>query len=87
MHGSLNAGRFSLALRPLSLQQDVLLPVWALLRAQSGAEGRLAGLSLSQRVAPAVPDRLMGDPARLIQTVLNLLRRVAAALIRPGAYA
>ena len=64
----IEAGQTELYVEPLSIRDCVeeALRVVAL-------EAREKGLTLESRVGPEVPERLMGDPLRLRQIILNLV--------------
>ena len=62
------AGRVELDARPFSARDTVARTARAL-----GGAAEAKGLELSFRVAPDVPDRLVGDDGRLRQVVVNLV--------------
>jgi len=63
----IEAGRLVLQPRDFELRQLVKLATWLV------APRAAAGVELRVRVAPALPDRLHGDPVRLRQILLNLV--------------
>jgi GAF domain-containing protein/CheY-like chemotaxis protein len=64
----IEAGRLELDVEEFSLQEVVGTPLKPL-----AVRARQKGLELSFRIAPAVPDALVGDPVRLRQIVVNLV--------------
>jgi two-component system, sensor histidine kinase len=62
------SGKFDLRSAPFSLRELVIELVQTL-----GYRASAKGLQLFADVAPAVPDRLLGDPLRLRQVLMNLL--------------
>lgn len=58
-------------------------PAWSMLRAQCGADAKLATLSVSHSL-DGVPPCLLGDPTRVLQIVLNLRARGGAWRVTRG---
>jgi GAF domain-containing protein/CheY-like chemotaxis protein/HPt (histidine-containing phosphotransfer) domain-containing protein len=64
----IEAGRLELDARDFSVQEAVGTPLKPL-----ALRARQKGLELTCRIAPDVPDALVGDPVRLRQVVVNLV--------------
>ncbi len=80
-YSGLQAGKARLELRPF----DLFGLVTQLTR-QAGTLARRKGLAFTYRVRPTVPARIVGDPRRLQQILLNLLGNAVGFTARGGVH-
>ncbi|WP_170122087.1 ATP-binding protein [Breoghania corrubedonensis] len=67
-YSRIEAGKFVLARMPFNLRDQV-----AVVEAAITTSAQQKGLSYTSRIAPDVPDHLIGDPAKIGQILLNLV--------------
>lgn len=71
--GAIESGNFPLANEPLNLVRAVVEPSWRMTSMSRVHGEKLATLRMRKYVAPDVPMVIMGDAARLVQVVTNML--------------
>lgn len=70
---AIESGSFPLASEPLDLSRGVVEPAWRMVHMNRAYQEKIATLKLRKLVAPGVPGAIMGDAARLVQVVTNLV--------------